>query len=61
MAMTVYPFLALGFKEVNFIWHSSDKSELREYIENYKPDAVVIIYYPIELNSGANYCFDFGM
>lgn len=43
---TVYPFLTIGFKEVNFVWNYDTSSVTLDYIEKYDPDVVIIQYYP---------------
>lgn len=43
---TVYPFLTIGFKEVQFVWNYDTKYMTLDYIEEYDPDVVIIQYYP---------------
>jgi hypothetical protein len=57
-ARAVNPYLILGFREVQYMYNKLSGSLTKEYIEQYKPDAVILLYYPGQLYEGPS-AFDF--
>lgn len=46
MAKSVYPYLILGFGEISAMSNYESSSLTKEVIEEYNPDAVILLYYP---------------
>ena len=57
-ARAVNPYLILGFREVQYLYNKLSNSLSKEYIEQYKPDMVILLYYPGQLYEGPS-AFDF--
>ena len=49
----VAPYLILGFGEVRFIDNGDSEMLTKEYIEEYQPDAVIMLYYPKRLSDSS--------
>lgn len=57
-ARAVNPYLIFGFREVQYLYNKLSHTLTKEYIEQYKPDMVVLLYYPGQLYEGPS-AFDF--
>lgn len=56
----VNPYLILSFKEVRYIYDNESSSLTAEYINEYNPDVVVLMYY-IDFIGGDNRAFSFSI
>ena len=52
MAKCVYPFMIMGFSEVRTIPNYESANLTRKFIEEYNPDAVILLYYPGWIKDG---------
>lgn len=48
---SVNPYLIMGFSEIRTLQSSSSDWLSKQYIDEYQPDAVIIMYYPSVLNN----------
>lgn len=56
-AKAVNPYLMMGFKEINYIYDLDVSCVTPEYIEEYDPDVVVLMYYSEILGGGNGFNF----
>lgn len=53
----VAPFLILGFSEIRYIYNLDSSNLTKEYIENYNPDVVILLYYTENATNQTAYNF----
>lgn len=50
----------MGFSEITYVYDADASGITPEYIEEYDPDVVILMYYPIYLQESFDYApFDF--
>lgn len=54
-ARAVNPYMIMGFREVAYVYDHDTSAITPEYIEEYDPDVVILMYYPEVLQESYNY------
>lgn len=49
----VAPYLAMGFKQISYMYDANSVSVTPELVESYDPDIVIMMYYPTFLQEGS--------